>query len=133
VLDVTGLIGLVVGLLDGAEVQDVDNGSFFLFFFGIAPVDLLGADCRSAEGFLSVCWGKLVIVEDDVDPVETTAVVDILVFLRSSSSLLPIEELIPGTTDASAVDFILLATPGCFVCAKLLIGAEGSIHFSLFS
>lgn len=58
-LDVTGLIVLVVGLLDGAEVQDVDNDSLFLFFFGIAPVDLLGADCRSAEGFFERLFGQV--------------------------------------------------------------------------
>ena len=79
VLNVTDL-GVLLGL---AEVEMVDveipvRDSVVLFFLGIAPVFLLGADCLSKLMFVEDSNCKLVTVEEDVEPDEiTTAVVDI--------------------------------------------------------
>jgi hypothetical protein len=81
VLDVTDLE--VLGLTD--ETEDVPvKDSGVLFFFGIAPVFLLGAGCLSNDVFVEDSNCKLVTVEEDVEPDEvTTAVVDIFDFLFS--------------------------------------------------
>ncbi len=77
-LDVTDL-GVLLGLVE-VEMTDVVpvRDSVVLFFLGIAPVFLFGADCLLKLMFVVDSNCKLVTVEEDVEPDEiTTAVVDI--------------------------------------------------------